>query len=32
MSDELRYARDFMGSTPVVVSQFNRSIANPNED
>jgi hypothetical protein len=29
MSDELRYARDFYGFTPVVVSQFNRSIANP---
>lgn len=29
MSDELRYARDFFGMSPVVVSQFNRSIANP---
>ncbi len=29
MSDELRYARDFYGYTIVVVSQFNRSIANP---
>jgi len=29
MSDELRYARDFFGYTPVVVSQFNRDIANP---
>jgi replicative DNA helicase len=29
MSDELRYARDFYGFTPVVVSQFNRSISNP---
>jgi len=29
MSDELRYARDFYGFSPVVVSQFNRSIANP---
>jgi replicative DNA helicase len=29
MSDELRYARDFFGYTPVVVSQFNRSISNP---
>lgn len=29
MSDELRYARDFYGYTPVVVSQFNREIANP---
>ena len=29
MSDELRYARDFYGYTPVVVSQFNRDIANP---
>ena len=28
MSDELRYARDFYGYTPVVVSQFNRSISN----
>jgi DnaB-like helicase C terminal domain len=28
MSDELRYARDFYGFTPVVVSQFNREIAN----
>jgi len=29
MSDELRYARDFFGYTPVVVQQFNRSISNP---
>jgi len=29
MSDELRYARDFYGYTPVAVSQFNRSISNP---
>ena len=29
MSDELRYARDFYGYTPVVDSQFNRSISNP---
>lgn len=29
MSDELRYARDLYGYTPVVVSQFNRDIANP---
>ncbi len=29
MSDELRYARDMYGFTPVVVSQFNRSISNP---
>lgn len=29
MSDELRHARDFYGFTPVVVSQFNRSISNP---
>jgi replicative DNA helicase len=29
MSDELRYARDFFGYTPVVVSQFNRDISNP---
>jgi len=29
MSDELRYARDFFGYTPVVVSQFNRDINNP---
>jgi hypothetical protein len=28
MSDELRYMRDFYGYTPVVVSQFNRDIAN----
>jgi len=28
MSDELRHARDFFGYTPVVVSQFNRSISN----
>ena len=29
MSDELRYARDFYGYTPVAVSQFNRDISNP---
>lgn len=29
MSDELRYARDFYGYSPVVISQFNRDIANP---
>lgn len=29
MSDELRYARDFYGYSPVVVSQFNRDISNP---
>ena len=29
MSDELRYARDMYGYTPVVVSQFNRDISNP---
>lgn len=29
MSDELRYARDFYGYTPVVVQQFNRDINNP---
>jgi len=29
MSDELRYARDFYGYTPIVVSQFNRDISNP---
>ena len=29
MSDELRYARDFFGYSPVVVSQFNRDISNP---
>ena len=29
MSDELRYARDFYGYSPVLVSQFNRSISNP---
>lgn len=29
MSDELRYARDFYGYTPVGVSQFNRDISNP---
>ena len=28
MSDELRYARDFYGFTPVIVSQFNRDISN----
>jgi len=28
MSDELRYARDFFGFSPVVVSQFNRDISN----
>lgn len=29
MSNELRYARDFYGFSPVVVSQFNRDISNP---
>lgn len=29
MSEELRYARDFYGYAPVVVSQFNRDISNP---
>lgn len=29
MSDELRYARDLYGYSPVVVSQFNRDIASP---
>ena len=29
MSDELRYARDMYGFSPVVVSQFNRDISNP---
>lgn len=29
MSNELQYARDFYGYTPVVVSQFNRDISNP---
>lgn len=29
MSDELRFARDFYGYSPVVVSQFNRDISNP---
>jgi hypothetical protein len=29
LSDEMRYSRDFFGHTPVIVSQFNRSIANP---
>jgi replicative DNA helicase len=29
MSSELQYFRDFFGYTPVVVSQFNRSISNP---
>lgn len=29
MSDELRHYRDFCGYIPVVVSQFNREIANP---
>ena len=29
MSDELRYARDFFGYSPVVVSQFNRDISSP---
>jgi hypothetical protein len=28
MSEELRYARDFYGFSPVVVSQFNRDISN----
>jgi len=29
MSEELRYARDMYGYSPIVVSQFNRDIANP---
>lgn len=29
LSDELRYARDLYGMSPVAVSQFNRSISNP---
>ncbi len=29
LSDELRYVRDVYGYTPVVVSQFNRDLANP---
>ena len=29
LSDELRYARDFYNFSPVPLSQFNRSIANP---
>lgn len=29
MSDELRYARDFYGYSPVVVQQLNRDISNP---
>ncbi len=29
MSDELRFARDFYGYSPVAVSQFNRDISNP---
>tara|TARA_R110000868_G_scaffold14426_4_gene67203 strand:+ start:21202 stop:22266 length:1065 start_codon:yes stop_codon:yes gene_type:complete len=29
MSDELRYARDFYGYSPVVISQLNRDISNP---
>ena len=29
MSTELAYARDFYGYSPVVISQFNRSISNP---
>lgn len=29
MSNELRFARDFYGFSPVVISQFNRTIANP---
>ena len=29
MSDELRYARDMYGYSPVVVSQFNRDISSP---
>lgn len=29
LSNELRYARDFYGFTPVAVSQFNRDISNP---
>ncbi len=29
LSNELRHARDFYGYTPVIISQFNRDIANP---
>ena len=29
LSSEMQYARDFYGYTPVLVSQFNRSISNP---
>jgi hypothetical protein len=29
MSDELRYARDMFGYSPVIVSQFNRDISSP---
>ena len=29
LSEEMRYARDFYGYTPVMVSQFNREISNP---
>lgn len=29
MSDELSYARDFYGYTPVAVNQFNRDLSNP---
>ena len=29
LSDEMRYARDFFGYSPVLVSQFNRDISNP---
>jgi len=29
MSNELAYARDFYGYSPVIISQFNRSISNP---
>jgi len=29
LSDEMRYARDFYGYSPVLVSQFNRDISNP---
>lgn len=29
LSEEMRYARDFFGYTPVEVSQFNRDISNP---
>ena len=29
LSDEMRFARDFFGYSPVLVSQFNRDISNP---